>query len=123
MQRLSQISDQYERLVQENALTWVPVDKMTLAPTTVLYLSVILDPSGLEYLMAEQRLDRTVLFKVDHPTIRYLHHDPVTDSHMWAGEGFAEALPNDKVLAVLAVLAESRPRRLMDGIFALLRGA
>lgn len=119
IQRLS-IADQYEKLVQEDALVWSPVNKADLKPATILYLEAILDPTGLEYSIADQRLGHTVLFKVEHPTIRYLYHDSALELHMWAGEGFAEALSNDWVLMELARL-RPRPRRLMDGIFELLR--
>lgn len=101
MSRLSQIADSYEEMVERDTLTWQPVDKATLDATTVLYLESILEPSGLQYVMAAERLDRTVLFKIEHRTIRYLHHDPLTEQHMWAGHGFHEALPNDEVLVML----------------------
>lgn len=99
MGRLQLVADQYERMVNDGRVQWEPVNKQTLAPSTIEYLETILEPSGLTYMVAKERLQGTVLFKVNHPSIRYLHHDPETEQHMWAGDGFHEALPNNAVLA------------------------
>jgi len=116
--RLQLISDEYERLVNDGQARWEPVNKETLDPCTVEYLETVLEPSGLTYMVAEQRLQGTVLFKVNHPNIRYLHHDPQTGSHMWAGDGFHEALPNNAVFATLAGMAGVKlPHGIMLRIF------
>ena len=118
MGRLSLIADSNERMVKDDTIKWGPVNKSTLDPSTVEYLETILEPSGLTYSIAEQRLDETVLFKVHHPTICYLHHDPATQQHMWANEGFHEALPNNAVLATLAGMAGVElPHRTMVKVF------
>lgn len=118
MERLKLVADQYERMVGDGTIQWRPVDKRTLDRSTIEYLETILEPSGLSYSIAEQRLQGTVLFKVHHPTICYLHHDPATQQHMWANEGFHEALPNNAVLASLAGMAGVElPHRTMVGIF------
>jgi hypothetical protein len=109
--RLSVIADQYEELVNlvsgKSQIEWVDVDKEHLHPSTVKYLEMILEPAGLSYKIANVRLGGTVLFKLDHPSyireaICYFHHDPVEGKHMWAGQGFHDALDNDRVLALLA---------------------
>lgn len=102
-ERLSQIADKYEELVSKG-LEFHEVDHDTLDPSTNRYLR-LLDDTGLRYLIATVRIDRTVLFKIDHPWIAYLHHDPVEMVHMWADVGFQSALNNTRVLATLAELA------------------
>lgn len=102
-ERLTKIADKYESLVNRG-LEFVEVDYDSLRPATKQYLS-ILDDTGLNYLIATVRLDNTVLFKIDHPWIGYLHHDPVESAHMWADKSFSEALNNDRVLATLAELS------------------
>lgn len=108
--RLTDIANEYERLVL-NGLVFATVDKSLLHPSTVLYLEQILEPSGIEYWIANIRLDGTVLFKLNHPKICFLHHDPVEEKHMWADDGFHNAIPNNKVLALLAELSD----RLLPG--------
>jgi hypothetical protein len=103
--RLTDIANQYERMVGEGAIKWLPVDKSNLPESTVKYVELFLGPSGLGYMVAEQRLGGTILFKIDHPTICYLHHDPVGESHMWADDGFHNALNNNSTLATLASLS------------------
>lgn len=103
--KLTDIANEYERLVNADLLIWHEVDKRLLDESTVRYLETILEPSGLYYQVADVKVYDTVLFKINHETIKYLHHDPDTKQHMWADEGFHNALPNDIVLLELARLA------------------
>lgn len=101
-ERLKMIADQYEHLVNNGSLKFEMVDKSTLAPSTVLYIETMLDRMQIRYQVCNIRLDDTVLFKLDHPTVHYLHHDPVTDQHMWADEGFHAGIDGHRAVALLA---------------------
>jgi hypothetical protein len=110
--RLSIIADQYEELVNlvsgKSPIVWVTPQKEQLNASTIKYLENIIEPAGFSYKVATVRLGGTHLFKLDHPidmireAICYFHHDPVEGKHMWAGQGFHDALDNDRVLALLA---------------------
>ncbi len=116
--RLADVANQYEKMVGEGAIRWLPVDKSNLPAPTLKYIELFLDPSGLEYMVAEQRLSDTVLLKINHPTICYLHHDPVSESHMWADEGFHNSLDNNSVLATLVHLFDTKiPHRSLVRLF------
>lgn len=104
-ERLPRIADKYERLVNSGGIRWIPVDQSSLHPHTVRYINAFLDPSKLKYLIADLRVEKTVLFKIEHDYIKFLHHDPITVQHMWVGDGFHEFLPNDAVLDILHKLA------------------
>lgn len=103
-ERLSKIADRYEELISKG-LEFIDVDRESLDDFTLIYLDQILNPAGLEYSIATVRLDNTVLFKIEHPEIAYLHHDPVEGKHMWADVGFHNALDNNRVLAMMAELS------------------
>ena len=119
MGRLKRVADRYEEMVNDGTIKWEPVIRETLDASTIRYITIILDPTGLKYQIAQQRLEGTVLFKIDHPTICYLHHDPITQQHMWADKGFHEAICNDMVLVEFAkMLGCKLPREVMMRIIS-----
>jgi hypothetical protein len=104
--RLGRIADEWERLVNSDSLKWLPVAKDSLASSTIAYLEDILEPSGIQYLMADQRVEGTVLFKLTDPQavatgLCYLHHDPQTHLHQWGDAGFHNGLNGNDVLLYL----------------------
>lgn len=106
MCRLSDIADRLEEAIEKDVISWLDVDKSTLPEPTRLYVENFLECTNLKYKIADIRLDSTCLFKIDHPTICYFHHDPKTHAHLWAGVGFKEALDNNFVLASLMSMSD-----------------
>jgi hypothetical protein len=106
--RLAKIADQYEDMVARSEINWVTPNKESLNALTIEYLENIIEPAGITYKIANIRLGGTYLFKLNHPSylinenVCYFHHDPVEGKHMWAGQGFHDALDNSRVLALLA---------------------
>lgn len=106
--RLAKIADQYEYKLSRNEINWVTPNKESLNALTIKYLENIIEPAGISYKIASIRLGGTYLFKLSHPShlinenVCYFHHDPVEGKHMWAGQGFHDALDNSRVLALLA---------------------
>jgi hypothetical protein len=99
--RLSEIADEYERLIGEGSIGWSQADLSKLPPNTKSYLEMMLVIPQWDFEVADQVIEDTYLFRIDHPVIKYLHHIPQTDQHMWAGEGFHEALDASKIFMVL----------------------
>lgn len=89
--RLSKISDEYERLVNEDVIKWQTPDLDRLPESTRLYVELFLVPY-IEFWVDDKQLGGTFLFKLNHDKVHYLHHDPHTKVHMWADEGFHNAL-------------------------------
>lgn len=104
--RLQLACDAYEKMIKDGTIEWVPVDKSVLHPSTVHYLEKVIEPSGITYMMAKDQLHKTALFKLNHTTICYFHHDPVTLAHLWADESFVSSLPNNLVMVTFIAMAE-----------------
>jgi len=98
MNRLQWMADEFQKLVNTpGEVVWLPVDKAELDPRTVRYLEMGLDPTGIAYEICSERVLGSVLFRLDDPQVRYLHHDPESLSHQWGAEGFHDALDGDEV--------------------------
>lgn len=101
---LSATANEYERLINDGNIMWLPVNLEELPLSTRSYVEMMLN--GYIYFVAGVKLNGTYLFKVNHPVVKYLHHVPQTNQHMWAGEGFHEFLDNDQIFDVLVRGAE-----------------
>jgi hypothetical protein len=97
-----EICDTYEKMVEADELTWVEVDHSKIPASTSLYCKMWLDYCGIKYKMATLQLGETYLFKVEDDFVKYLHHDPVHEKHMWADEGFHNYIDNNDALAKLS---------------------
>jgi hypothetical protein len=83
-------------------LEWVGIDHTKLPPSTSKYCKMWLDFLGIKYKMATLHLEGTYLFKIEDDFVKYLHHDPVHERHMWADEGFHSFIENNLALAKLS---------------------
>jgi hypothetical protein len=113
---LQEVCDEYERLIHENNIKWIQVDKSTLPKSVCTYIEHWLDYFNIKYQIAELRLKGTILFKVDDPVVKYLHHHPTAETHMWVGEGFHNAIGNNKALAQLASRT-GMPKEALEKLF------
>ena len=103
-ERYDRVSNELERLVNTpGAIKWEEPDIEFLKQSTKDYLKTcgLLD-YGIKFWVADVKLEGTVLFKIEDDFACYLHHDPVTDVHMFADEGFHNAVNNNRALARLA---------------------
>jgi hypothetical protein len=98
----SEAANQYEHLIAENRLTWIPLDKTRLPSSTRTYFEKWLEMPGLLVEVASEHINGTILMKIDDPVVVYLHHDPATKHHQFADQGFHNALDNNLALARLA---------------------
>lgn len=100
---LSFIADEYERLVGDGSITWKPVDLDELPINTRSYVEMMLVEPGYTFSVSDKVVKGTYLFQVEHPVVKFLHHIPQFETHMWAGEGFHEALDNTQIFEVLVL--------------------
>lgn len=92
------IADDWEELVNRpGELAWTTAAHAP--PETREYLK-LLEDAHIAYEMADRCVRGTYLFRIrwlEHPEVHYLVHDPGTRAHMWADEGFHNALDNDRL--------------------------
>lgn len=100
---LSFICAELETLVNDGGITWKPVNLEELPVSTHTYVDMMLVKPGYNFAVADVVLKGTYLFKIEHPVVKYLHHVPQLDLHMWAGEGFHEALDNTQIFEVMVL--------------------
>lgn len=101
--QISAIANEYEGLVNDGSITWLPLSLEDLPDSTRKYVKMMLVDLGWDCQVSDKVLGGTYLFKVDHPVVKYLHHVPQNDTHMWANEGFHESLDNSRIFNVLAL--------------------
>jgi len=100
---LSTIANEYETLVNNGGITWLPLNLEELPDSTKKYVKMMLVDQGWNCQVSDKVLQGTYLFKVDHPVVQYLHHVPQNDAHMWANEGFHESLDNSRIFDILVL--------------------
>lgn len=102
-ERIAEINNSaqvFETLVNtEGAIVWTQVNKPKLPTTTLLYYEMFVEGAGLRAEVSDKVVNGTYLFRIlNHPTIKFLHHAPDGEGlHMWADEGFHNALDNDAI--------------------------
>ena len=90
--RLSDIANEFERALNAGELAFSPCDLATLPASTRKYIECFLLESGIKYSLCDRVIEGSYLFKLDDPVVGFLHHDSVTEIHMWADAGFTEGL-------------------------------
>jgi len=90
--RLSDIANEFERALNADELQFGPCDLSVLPPSTRRYIECFLLESDIGYSLCDRVIDGSYLFKLDDPVVGFLHHDSVTEIHMWADRGFTEGL-------------------------------
>jgi len=114
-----EIVDTYERMINTNELVWIDVDHSTLPKSTSSYCQMWLDYFKIQYKVATLQLGGTILFKIEDDFVKYLHHDPEHETHMWADEGFHSHIDNNQALAKLCSrtgIPESETKKMFDAI-------
>jgi len=103
-QEWKQAANEFEKLINTGKITWQPLNIDNLPGPTRLYVKTILMPAiyqGLKVQVAKERINGTVLFKLDGlKHTKYLHHDGKW-GHQYADEGFHNAINNNLALAEL----------------------
>lgn len=104
---LRQIADQYELLVNTNAIAWLEVTpelRAGLHPFTRNFLAMF-DEAGISYWLGSVELDGSRIFKLDDPVIGFFEHHPRRCLHQWVKPGYHEALSSNEALAHLIAMS------------------
>ena len=123
MARLGLAADGFEELINDGGgkIQWKPLIEKDLPYSTLNYYNMFIKPAVdagklPNIQIAVQRLEGTILLKLNDPKVPYFHHDPITSSHQWGDEGFHKALDNNVSLIYLASLADPKLTKMTDGL-------
>lgn len=105
--RLGELADQYEELINHGNPTWIDND-FNIPLSTAYFLDRFFE-LGIKVELCNSTLGQDIggyyVFRINDPKIRYFVHVPELNVHMYADEGFHNALPMNECLAYLAELA------------------
>lgn len=113
---LKQTVEDFEVLVDDGKVEWLPVDKSKLPVSTRAYIDTMLDEAGVGCLVAGVNPNGTYFFKLDCPLVGYLHHDPVLNTHVWICNDFKYGLNNQAVFNYLVALKVERGAVSFDSV-------
>ncbi len=96
-----QALEKMNEMFKNNSFLWIKVDFKTLPPSTRNYLQKFVTCYKHKVNRHVDTIDGQYVFKIDHPEVAYLIHNPGNATHMWGDKNF-ENMDGNCALAVLA---------------------
>jgi len=98
----------YNKLFAENKLNFSDFEISELPESTRRYLETIVLDLGYSVSLHNPVIDDEYLFRINHPIMKYLLHNPNYPSHIWADTDFNN-VENNQALVLLFVPLDDLP--------------
>jgi hypothetical protein len=118
------VADLVETLYDQGDLEWGECDFANTPIATRIYLDTMINGTGIKFQMAKplELFEGSYFFKLEDSLVGFLHHDPITKSHMWIDNKFKYGLKGQAVFNYLtARKIENGAMRSRDDFFELVR--